>query len=266
MKQIIHPVTGKAFAVGGRRRPVNPPRMLHLHNYGAPSLLAPASCDYGPKAGASLRRIYLNDQLGDCVIAGGAHVRGVTSANATGRPVLFTADEITRQYHAIGGYVPGRPDTDQGCDEQTAFRYWEKHGWSDGVKLAGVISVSPARAKLACYLFENLFFGVELPDEWISPMPAASGFVWGVAGDPNPENGHCFVGHGYDAHGVKIDTWGMSGLLTWDGMATYAVPTNGGGGECYSLLYPDMIAKAQAKAPNGLNWTALLNDLHALEG
>ena len=66
----------------------------------------------------------------------------------------------------------------------------------------------------ALWLFENLYFGLELPDAWINPMPSASGFVWDAAGAPDPDNGQCVVGVGYTAAGITIDTWGMTGLMT----------------------------------------------------
>ena len=71
------------------------------------------------------------------------------------------------------------------------------------------------------WLFENLYFGLELPDAWINPMPDAPGFVWDAAGPADPQNGHCVVGVGYTAQGITIDSWGMTGLLTDKAIAKY---------------------------------------------
>ena len=111
---------------------------------------------------------------------------------------------------------------------------------------------------------ENVYFGVELPDEWISPMPSSSGFVWDLAGAPDQNNGHCFVGVGYTAQGVQIDTWGMIGTITWAAIAKYA--TTAGEGELYTVLGPDGIAKATKKAPNGFDWSQLVADFDSMGG
>ncbi len=88
----------------------------------------PPTCDYTKPAEAALSKIYENDKLGDCVIAGMAHVVGVLTGGAGPKPFLYSDAEIIKLYSAIGGYVPGDPATDQGCDEQTALNYWENNG------------------------------------------------------------------------------------------------------------------------------------------
>jgi hypothetical protein len=274
VKSIHSPFHGRSVKFG-RRRPVDQDQQLMLRSYLDTKALPPppATCDYSTAAKPSLNDIYLNDQLGDCVIAGGAHVRGVTSGNA-GDLAKFTTAEIIEMYSAIGGYDPhakpapdGSNPTDQGCDEQTALKYWSKTGFTDGVKLSGWLTVdatNEAEVKTALYLFENVFFGVELPDHWVKPFPEGPGFKWDVAGNPDPENGHCFIGTGYTAAGPTIDSWGMSGTVTWRATARYAVPSQGGA--LYALLSPDMISRAKAKAPNGFNWSQLVADFAVLGG
>src|SRR6202142_3971073 len=94
----------------GRTRPPHK-RMMRLSEYrtAVPLPAPPATCSYAPKASTALSEMYLNDQLGDCVIAGMAHLAGVFSGNAGIPPVVFTAEQITGLYSAIGGYVPGDP-------------------------------------------------------------------------------------------------------------------------------------------------------------
>jgi hypothetical protein len=227
----------------------------------------PASCDYSTKAAKALSEMYLNNTLGDCVIAGIGHVVGVLTGGA-GKQYLYTNAQITELYSAIGGYVPGHPNTDNGCDEQTALNYWQHNGAPAGAnKIAGWISVNgldPDEYRTALWLFENLYFGLELPDKWISPMPSAPGFTWDVAGPPNPDNGHCIVGVGYGGKGVKICTWGMLGLLTDAAVEKYA--TKSGEGELYTVVSQDAINKAAAKAPNGFDWSQLVADFDSMGG
>lgn len=253
------------FKLGRNRPPVK--RMMRLHDYrtAVPLPAPPATCSYAPKAAGALKQMYLNDQLGDCVIAGIAHLVGVFSGNAGMPTVQFTPAQITTLYSAIGGYVPGDSSTDNGCDERTAFAYWQQCGAPAGSnKITGWVSIDgtdPVKVRQALWLFENLVFGVELPDAWIDPGPNGPGFVWDVAGAPDPDNGHCFVGVGYDQTGVTIDTWGMLGKITNPAIANYA--TAGGSGELYAVITPAVIARATAKAPNGYDWAQLQQDFEA---
>lgn len=245
----------------GRKRPAAPPRVkfaAHLHPPDLPT--PPSSVDYSANA-VSLANPYLNTTLGDCVIAGAYHVVGVATGNA-GKAFIASDAEITTDYENIGGYVPGQPGTDDGCDELTAFAYWTATGFADGTKLVGspgVNAANPSQCMQALYLFENLYFGIELPDEWITPFPDASGFVWDVAGDPNPANGHCVMAFGYDASGVMICSWGMMGKITWGAVAKYAVTA--AGGELYTLVTQDILLAGQQTSPLGVNWADLLDDM-----
>ena len=116
----------------------------------------------------------------------------------------------------------------------------------------------------ASYLFENLFFGVGLPDAWVKTIPSGDGFVWDKDGTANPNNGHCYIGFGHDKQGVKIDTWALKGNCTYAACAAYC--TQATGGMLYSLLTPDQIFKGMAKAPNGIDWTSLVSDFRAMGG
>jgi hypothetical protein len=261
----------------GRNRPVARCPRLSLRNYLTRRLpAAPVTCDYTKPAAAALAQIYDNDTLGDCVIAGMAHVVGVLTGNSGTKPFIYTSQQIIELYSAIGGYVPGDPSSDQGCDEQTALNYWENNGAmppggknpaADSHRIAGWLAVdgnNPSEYRTALWLFENLYFGIELPDAWIRSMPAASGFVWDVAGPSDPDNGHCVAGVGYNANGVVFDTWGMTGLMTDAAIAKYA--TRSSHGELYTAVSQDGINKATQKAPAGFDWSQLVADFDSMGG
>jgi hypothetical protein len=267
VKSVI--VNGKSFKLG-RLTPKTHVRM-HLKDYLRLKDLPtpPTSVDWSSNAAAALAQMYLNDQLGDCVIAGLMHLQGVWTGNANpGQPFIATDAQVIAAYSAIGGYVPGDAATDQGCDESTALQYAQTTGVGDGTKFAGSAGIdgtNQLECQQALSLFEGgVMFGIALPDAWVNPTPSASGFTWDVAGDPDPENGHCVVGVGYSADGIIISTWGMLGTITWAAVAKYA--TAGGGGELWAALSPDQIATGQAKAPNGLDWGALQSDFQLIAG
>lgn len=268
VKTIKHPNSKLTFRLG-RSRPVAHCPRFSLHNYLMRGLPAPPpSCDYTKPAAKALANVYGNDTLGDCVIAGIAHVVGVLTAGATGTPFLYSQQQIIQLYSAIGGYVPGDPSTDRGCDEQTALNYWENNGAPAGThRIAGWLSVNaadPTEYRTALWLFENLYFGLELPDAWINPMPAEPGFVWDAKGPPDPNNGHCVAGFAYDAQGVTIDTWGMTGTLTDRAIAQYG--SQASHGEVYTVVSQDAISKASQRAPTGFDWSQLIADFDSMGG
>jgi hypothetical protein len=248
----------------------NRPRVVHPHlklkNYLKASLpAAPPSVSYAPAASAVLSDIFGNDTLGDCVIAAGYHVVGVETGNA-GDLFHASADQIIADYSAIGGYVPGDPSTDQGCNVQTALAYWQTHGFANGTKIAGYLAVDPtnvAEVQSALWLFENLIIGLELPDTYTNPFPSASGFTWGP-GKADPSQGHCIMANGYIAQGLSIDTWALEGTFTYSALAALCSASEGG--ELWVMLTPDQIAKAASKAPNGFAWQDLVVDFDSIGG
>ena len=265
LKTITHPVTGDRFKMG-RNRPALGRKKLNVRNYLNPSTLpaAPASVHYSHKAEIALSQMYGNDQEGNCVPVGMAHLTGVFTGNSGATPAVFTMDQINAVYGAVGGFVAGNAATDNGCDEQTALQYWVDHGFTPDHKILGWASVDIDHAREVIWLFENLFQGKELPDKWVNPPPSTSGFVWDVAGVPVPENGHCTVSPGYNANGVDECTWGMVGLQTWAALEKYGVSS--AGGELYTVVTSEILDRATKKAPSGFDLDQLIADFSAMGG
>lgn len=271
MRTITHPETGRSIVVGSRRRPVAWHPRLRMMKYMLAKLAdPPASCDYMQPATAELAQILCNDRLGDCTAAGAFHLQGVFLAGA-GMPVSgWTDEQVIAFYSATTGYNPADPSTDQGGDEETVLGYWQSNGLlADGShKLAGRLAIDandPQEVLSALWLFENLYFGVELPDAWVNPFPAGDGFTWDVAGDADPENGHCFIAAGYpNQQGVTIDTWGMLGTLSMPALQKYCSPNVGG--QLFTLITQESLNRATQKAPNGMNWAQLVADFDSIGG
>ena len=228
MKTILNPLTGKTFRMG-RRRPRARGLRLRLASYLLKSLpQPPAACDYAAAAKSWLAQMLANDDLGDCTAAGAFHIAGTWLAN-NGVPVPFSREDTIKFYSATTGYVPGKPESDQGGDEETVLNYWVNHGLLPAPLPAhqaeAWISVNAAdieEVKTAIWLFGNIYIGASMPDAWVNPMPETDGWIWGVAGAPEDDNGHCFAALGYDERWLKISTWGLVGNLTPAGLAKYA--------------------------------------------
>lgn len=250
----------------GRFRPTRPHRLRltpHLRTLELPDL--PPSCDYSTAALDVLSDVLCNDELGCCVVSGIYHVLGMLTANA-GAEFHATPEQIVADYSAIGGYNPADPNTDQGLDESTALSYWTTTGLADGTRLTGWVALDATNGdeiRAACYLFENLYLGIELPSSYVSPFPSSNGYDW-ADGAPVPSNGHCVMGTGYNALGVQIDSWGLLGTLEWAAIADLCLPANGGA--IYAIVTPDQLAKGQDKAPNGVAWDALVAEFELLGG
>ena len=70
----------------------------------------------------------MNDTIGDCCCCGIAHARQVWTRCAL-NDQRTTPDPLVEQlYETVGGYVPGDPSTDQGCNEQDLLTYCLKTG------------------------------------------------------------------------------------------------------------------------------------------
>ncbi len=270
-------MTGKIVTLGdgrsvrmGRRRPPPGRPKLHLKNYLLkPELPAPPpSVDYMTKAAPALAQTYLNSVLGDCFEAWAAHAIGIWTANGAGEPMIFPDQQVQAAYSAWGGYVAGNAASDQGTVEQDGLTLWQSNGFSPGTanahKIAGWVAIdgtNPVLTRTAINLFENLTFGVELPQAWLDANPE-EGFVWDVAGNPDADNGHAFGSAAYEPGMLKIATWGITGWMTDAAVTRYTASS--AQGELYAVLSPEVIVRGTQKAPNSVDWTALLSDLTLL--
>jgi hypothetical protein len=232
----------------------------------------PIEIDYSAKAIAALGLIYLNATYGDCLPAGAQHTAGVWTGNATGTPVIFTDAQTESNYTGMSGgeFNPNDPATDQGCDPETALQYLQSTGLlaSDGRhKIAGWLGIdatNPVEIRAAVWLEFGPGLALELPDEWVNPTPSESGFVWDIAGDPNPDNGHWICAVGCNETGLQVATWGMIGTITYAAIAKYCMPATGG--NLYAFVSQDALVKAMAKFPDGFDWAQIVAKFDAAGG
>jgi hypothetical protein len=278
LKSVYSPFHGRDVKLG-RTRPDPAAGRLRLEDYltsRGQLPVPPVTANFCTTASAAAStNIYMNGTLGCCVISSGWHLLGIWTGLA-GDLIVATDAQIIADYGFIGGYVPGDPSTDNGCDEVTALNWWATNGF-DGVAasdLAGWVTVDATNQALVeqgINLTEGGILTAELPDAWITPFPSAPGYVWDVAGDPDPNNGHSVEIIGYNAQGVQIDSWGIvdpatgqGGTITWAALAKYCVPSANGG--AYLAISREMLVTAQQAAPDGLDWSQLVADFDAIGG
>jgi hypothetical protein len=131
--------------------------------------------------------IYLNDSLGDCVVAGKQHCLRLWLAEGTGSDTIVFDDATTvRNYELLGHYNPDNPDSDQGCDMLYAAAKWITHGiWDASGKLHKIGSALELQCGdgylnmdqfwYACYLFDGVGLGIlvtpEMQDAFAEEKP-----------------------------------------------------------------------------------------------
>ena len=261
---ITHPDTGKTFKLG-RTRPLAMGPHLSLGNYLLRKFpAAPAATDYSLKPLTFLENVLGNDVSGCCTCAAAFHIGGVLLSNSD-QAIPFSTSDVQSLYKKLSGWNGIEDDpSDTGLSEQQVFNYWMKFGLMPSSapnphQITGYVAVDGSdngEVKSALWLFENVYFALNLPTAWINPMPSANGFLWDVAGMADPDAGHAFCGVGYNADGVIVDTWGMLGLMTWAAIAKY--------GSVYAVLGQDAINRGSMLAPNGFNWTQLVSDFQSM--
>jgi hypothetical protein len=214
----------------------------------------------------------LNDQLGDCVIAGMMHLAMGWQANA-GSPDSIPSDaEVIAAYSAIGGYDPNAPlnsdgtnPTDNGCAMLDALKYWR----TTGIRIAGapnkilgfaeVNLASPAEVEAALWLFGGLFTG------WDMPVSCQGQSIWQVPpegpkgdGAPGGWGGHCapLASEGAGIAAFQAITWGETMPVTGNFRIDYC-------SEAYAVISSEWLEKS-GEAPSGFDLQQLQADLGAL--
>jgi hypothetical protein len=240
----------------GRRRLAARPQALRLDAYldaARGAAAPPPSVDYAAKAAASLGRVYLNDQYGDCVIAGKYHTVGLWSGNDRGEAVLGTDQEVYQSYQQVCG--PG----DNGCNIVEVLNFMRDRGLPFGGvahRIDGYAAVDWRRKDLvqaAIYLFGSLTLGVNLPEAWTQAA------VWDVTSS-RVVGGHDICTCGYTPQGVQVCSWGRVYTITWPAFTSTRWLE-----ECYVLLGPDWTGDDRL-APSGVNVDALVADLQKISG
>jgi hypothetical protein len=244
----------------GRKPKLLDHRNLLIHNYMDVEKLS--ALPHPPLSRSYLKKLpkntgmMLNDKLGCCPLAAAGHIIQCLTANDS-TMVTVPDSAILKAYEDVGGYVPGRPETDNGAYMLDALKYWKKTGIG-GHKIlafAEIVDYRDHALMNECLnLFGNVYIGLGLP------ISAQTQAVWDVSTGPDAQvgswGGHAVNVEAFSPFVRKVRTWGETQQSTCDFDDTYIE-------EAYVVLSTDWSGPDRI-APNGFNLDALMTDLLAV--
>ena len=149
-----------------------------------------------------------NDTLGDCVMAGSAHI--ITSWRALVNKKKIPAKcTVIRQYKKLTG------GADTGLNELDTLNYWRQHSFFDE-EIKAHVEIDPknqTHIMQGIDLFGGLFIGMGVQENTISDFN--NGITW-TPGPMIPNEGHCVILIDYNKDFITVLTWGGKILATWD--------------------------------------------------
>lgn len=240
----------------GRKAIKTDSRTLQLRAYLTPAMPPPPpSADW--TKGVTGWGMMLNDQLGDCTIAGCGHAVQVWTVNTGG--IVTVADSVIEgMYEKWDGYVPGDASTDTGGVELDVLNDWRQQGLDGHALLAfadpNFANLVEIRQSIA--LFGGVYIGLALP------LTAQNQDVWDVVPDAganakkNSWGGHCVYVPKYDQNGFTCITWGQLKTMTTAFWSEYC-------DEAHTLLGQDWLSAKGS--PQGFNQAQLQADLNAIQ-
>lgn len=255
------------------RKPFDPekPRLVleryldprqRLTRAGLPPVAGTADVDRSSRVPAI--PMYLNDAIGDCTIAGEAHLVGAVSVYSGHPEVLFADSEVQAVYSRVGGYVPGDPATDQGCNMADVLADLKANGITDvnGVShqaegYASLGNVADEDLLAQCLeVFGSVYVGFNVQQHMEAQFSAGQVWTW-RPGDA-VVGGHCVVlQRRYpegSMHGIlEYWTWGARQRADF-GWQAHAVE------EAWVVVTRDWI-EANGTTVEGLDLTSLLADM-----
>lgn len=257
-------VDHSTMKLGRDRRRVDS-RTLRAENYFPKDLpLAPAEINW--TNGIKVFGMMGNDLAGDCTFAGFGHAVQTWTVES-GTEITIPDSAIVGGYSTLTGYVPGRPETDNGANELDVLNFVRKNGVG-GRTILGYGSVEPAnleRVKQTVMVLGGTYIGLALPlsaqsqNVWDVTSSSFFARLFGKAGaDPTPGSwgGHCVWVPWYNALGPICVTWSALKQMTWAFWSKYCE-------EAYALASPDWLTEKVNKVV-GINLTNWQADVQAL--
>lgn len=191
---------------------------LKFSNYVDTTVLPKPPASFGHERLVNQWGMLGNDQVSDCVIAGGLHEVLLWNKEA-GRTVRLDDATAIHNYSDITGYNPADPNTDQGTDMAAAASYRRTTGLVDADgnrhKIGAYVMLQPGNLTelwYATYLFDGVGIGVAFPSQWMDAFN--KGRSWDRVRRPTIEGGHYITAVAKRANSAIIISWGRAVPLT----------------------------------------------------
>ena len=239
----------------GKQPPRIDAKRLKLRNYLPTRLVVPPSADWTQRV--TIWGSMLNNDLGDCVFAGGGHAIQTWTA-AQGLVRTPPDEQIQSYYEGWAGYKPGDPSTDQGYVEVDFLNNWRTFEYC-GAILDGYADAdwnNLDHIKLSIALFGGVYIGVQLPESAMEQFQNGEPFT--LSGDRHVVGGHALWIPGYDADWLYPVTWGRKQRMSWDCLAAWC-------DEAHTLRSP-LFLDAHGVSASQVDLAAWDADLAALSG
>ena len=204
-------------------------------------------------------RMFANDQVGDCTIAGQANFALLAAAMVGRSDVSFTDQDVLGRYARLTGYDPQTGANDNGAVELDVLTDW-RHDAFNGVELCAFASIDVHDLDLlrhAIALFGAVYVGLNLPstaqDELDRRQP------WDVVAGtiPGSWGGHCTIVTDCD----WTATVHLFNNATW---ASFQPMTEAFWRLCGDECYAPLTSAWRQQCPQGMNWDLLDHDLAML--
>lgn len=191
-----------------------------------------------------------NDQVGNCTLAGAAHLDMAWNVEVDEHNTIPTTAEDEKEYFSMTGGV------DSGLAMTTVTTKWVKKGlFGYKVKAAAPVALTQIALKQSIQFYGGAYLGVQLPDSAQSQFHQGGPTTWSVVAHSPIDGGHCIIGVGFNPTGMLCVSWGQLLLAEWSWIAKYM-------DEAY-VIVPDQFVEAN-KGPSVLNLAALEADYKKL--
>jgi hypothetical protein len=227
----------------GRLPATRPAALSDLAAYAVGKLPTPPRTVEVPK---TLYPIDANDRLGDCTMAGVAHLIGAWNAETHEDDLVPAEEAIVAEYLKLTG------GEDTGLNEAEVLKTWRTEGLF-GEKIAAYAPVNPKdllQLHQAVAFYGGCYLGIECPAS--AQEQFANDEPWTYEGS-EVQGGHCVAALGYGPNGgLHCATWGGVAVLEASFLAHYL-------DEAWCIL-PHELVEAK-KDSLGINLAQLQQDL-----
>jgi hypothetical protein len=241
----------------GLKPPIHDPRLLKLDRYMVKMPEPPPATNWQSVIKGQWG-MFANDVIGNCTIAGAAHLKMAWTANAH-HPFVPSTKQVIAEYSRLSGYDPVTGEHDDGLMLSTVLKWWRKRGlFGSKIGAYGAVSSRNLKAiKNAIHWFGGVYIGVDMPLAWQGKAQwrVPSNGMYGD-GLPGSWGGHCCESGRYDSSHIWPVTWGTEIPADWGVAPIYF-------GQVVAIVSEDFL-EDDNRTPDEFDLTQLRADLKAV--